>query len=349
MHPLLLSLCAAAILALQGAPNDAAVEAWKAADTLKKKADYGAAAALFERFPSSYPESPRAVEALVEAGVCWFSAGRAAQVLHRMTPAARTGFDKALALFERVTTEHPELPLASRAQSMKGSTHLFAGELELAADAYGDVLARFPGDRYYFGKALERRAFVRRHLLDAQGAIEDLRRWQKEVNSPADTVKSVAAALELALSCGKPAPPLAPEQWLQGAPTTLTALHGEVIALYFFASWCTNCTRELPFVLDLQNRFVRRGVHFLGVVDHSKGQTPESLRAYLASSNIPYPVMLDNGQAAALYKAGALPYMVLIDRAGRIRWCDSPENLADATLEALLAEELKPAAPKAGK
>ncbi len=316
---------------------DPASAAWNAAAALKAKADYRGAAAVWEAFGAQFPESPRIVEAQVEAGVCWFSAGREAQVLHRNTPEAVVRFDKALALFERVTTEQPTNPLSTRAQYMKGSTHLFSGELEQAEADYSAALERFNVDKNFAGKALERRAFVRRQRLDVKGALADLERWKKEVND-ARVQASVTTAVELASICDKNAPMFQAELWLQGEDTPLETLGGQVVALYFFASWCPNCAKELPFVLDLEKRFAAKGVKFIGVVDQSKGQTAESMRAFLKRAGITFAVLMDNGQSGVAYKAATIPHVALIDRDGKLRWCDNPAVLNDGTVDLLLNE-----------
>ena len=313
-------------------------EDWAAAMALKQAQRGRDAAAAFEAIARTYPQSARAGEALVEAGVGWFGVARGEQVLHRCPPQARETFARALGFFRRVVEERPGDPSAGRAQYMCGSVHLFLGDLAEAERAYGRVLDRFPEDQKYAPKALERRAFVRRHRLDAQGALEDLARHSRDHAKGEDSA-SVARYLQLMQSYGKPAPELQAELWLQGEPQSLAALRGDVVAVYFFASWCENCAAEKAFVLDLHRRFEERGLRWVGVVDRQRGQTPETLRPFLAKEGLPFPVMLDRGPTIAAYEATKIPELVLIDRLGRVRWHDNVANLADETLETLLTED----------
>lgn len=335
-------LLAAACLTLLQLPSaqDAANAklAYDAALAQKQKGELVEAASSFDALVLTYPTSPLVPPSLVEAGVCWFTIGRDALDLHRTTPKAREAFDTALGYFDRVTKEWPQGAVASRAQYMRGSTRLFAGELELAEAAYDGVLVNFSTDPNYVGKALERRGFVRRQLLKNEAAAADLRAYLERYPK-GESAASVKQYLDMLPLLDKPAPAWEAKTWVQGDPTPLELCGGQVVAVYFFASWCPNCAKELPSVLDLVKRFAPRGVTFVGVMDESKGQTAPSLAKYLAEKKITFPVLLQDGSVSSSYGTPTIPHLVLIDRAGRARWRDNPANLADWTLETLLAED----------
>lgn len=326
--------------------RDAESDAWTAAMAIKNKGDMVAAAAAFESFMATFPQSAQMPLARVQAGIAYFGIGKDAQLLHRNTPKSTQNFDKALAYFEQVLTEQPTSPVASRASYMQGSTYLFSGDLELSEAAYSAVLDKYTGDKSYVGKALERRGFVRRHLLQPQLAIADMNRWLKEFGAPPETLTTVQNDLAYAATLDKPAPAFKAETWIQGPPSPLESLGGDIVALYFFATWCPHCREEQPFVLDFVKRFTPQGVRFVGSVDHSKGQTPDTVRKFLKDQNIPITVFQDSGAAGTAYGVTSLPHLVLIDREGKVRWRDNPSNLADWTIKALLEEGLAKDPPK---
>lgn len=316
-------------------PEDAA---WTAAHALKKKADYERAAQAFAAYAQAFPGTPHAVEAQVEDGVCWFSLGRARQKLQRNDAASLAAFAQARTRFDAVLKDHGADRLAARAQYMRGTVALFSGDLLLAESEYGVGIERYPTDPKYGPKALERRAAVRRHLLQTAGARADLQRYVKEFQKGED-FSSVQRYLEYVGQFEKPAPELAAEAWVQGDPVTLAGLKGDPVVLYFFATWCENCEKVRPFLLDFHQRYESMGVRMIGIVDHSQGQTVESVRAFLAAKNIRFPVMMDSGSTTAAYKGQKIPDIVLLDRLGRVRWHDNPANLQDATMELLLTED----------
>lgn len=332
---LLLSFVAFAFQTPQANPE---AQAWDAAQALKNKAAYTQAAEAWEKYAESYPQAPRARQALVEAGVSWFSEGRAKQVLQRNTPKSDECMEKARALFDRVCSEAPKDPLASRARHMRGSTYLFSGQLAEAELAYTSVLELYAQDRSYVEKALEYRSMARRHLLDSKGAIADMERFLKDFPQ-SQRKATVQAELALARTLGLQAPVYQPEQWVFGEPAPLELLGGQVVALYFWATWCPNCAKVEPYMIDLAKRFGPKGVAVVGVTDHQQNQTPVSIAAHAKAKGYSFPSFQDSGLTSTSYKAGAIPFLVLIDRHGKIRWADNPADLHDDTLERLLREE----------
>jgi len=343
-------LCSLALLALcavqtpppapaPAPPPTADEAAFTAALALKQRAQHLEAAAAFAKLRADYPQSPRVLASIVEEGVCWFSAGRELQPLHRTTPEAQQKFDKALALFQSVTRDHATAREASRACYMQGSTHFFEIQYELADADFTNVLDKFAMDKNYVGKALLQRAMVRRQLLRSKDAAADLQRWMKEFASPPDMLLKVNSELARAQMLDKPAPAYKAETWFNGEPAPLESQAGNLVALYFFATWCTNCAEERPFVLDLERRFAPRGVCFIGVADHEQGQTPEVIRQHLLENRIPFRVFQDDHTTSNAYKIDGIPMLALIDRTGKLRWCDKASILSDWTLEKLLNEK----------
>lgn len=346
MLRLLPKLLFCTLLALLCGSNavDGEADAWKAAMALKQKAAYPEAAAAFAQFTLAFPQSAKAITGVLEEGVCWLSAGRGAQVLHRATPQAQAHFDKALARFQSVSQQHPSAPEAPRAWYLQGSVHAVQGKLALAEANFSMLLDTPTTDKVYLGKALGQRAAVRRSLLRPKDAIADLQRWIKEVGAPADQLEATRTELARALLFEQPAPIYTPETWISGEPAPLESQAGNLVALFFFASWCPNCGEELPFVREMDRRFGPLGVRFIGVTDHGQGQTADAVRTYVAQRQIPFSVFQDNGATSIAYKATAIPMLALIDRSGRLRWVDKPALLTDATIEQLLREGLEPAA-----
>jgi len=338
---LALWLCAVTAAAQQPSADPA----WDAASALKKKADYVSAAQAFQTWAKANASQPRLGEGLTEAGVCWFSVGRSQLKLLRMTPESKASFDKALGCFDDVLKLGAG-PYGARAQHMRGSVKFFSGDMAGAEVEYGRVIDGWKTDAKYVPKALEKRAGVRRNLLHTRGAIEDLTRYTVEFPQGED-IAAVKQYLNYCKKFEKPAPPLVAEAWIQGAPVTLDALKGDVVLVYFFATWCENCEAVRPFLLDVIQRYEPMGIKVIGVVTHSKGQTVDSVRGWLGANKITFPVMMDkaptaqseSGTTTISYEGGKIPDVALIDRAGRLRWHDNPNNLPDSTIDALLVED----------
>jgi thiol-disulfide isomerase/thioredoxin len=165
----------------------------------------------------------------------------------------------------------------------------------------------------------------------------------KEIAAPPDLLEKTKTELARAQLLDKPAPIFTAERWFNGDPVPLESQAGNLVALYFFATWCPHCAEERPFVLDLERRFGPLGVRFIGVTDHERGQTPEVLKQHLLEQQIPFSVLQDNRATSIAYKIDVIPMLALIDRNGNLRWCDRASVLSDWTIEKLLNEGQEPA------
>ncbi len=101
-----------------------------------------------------------------------------------------------------------------------------------------------------------------------------------------------------------------------GKEFSLQDLKGKFVLLDFWASWCGPCRRDLPAVEKLHQEFHRKGLVVLGV---DSVEDPETVRQFLVSSKLSYPILLapDSGMIQS-YSVTAFPTVVLIDADGKI-------------------------------
>ncbi|RCX33099.1 TlpA family protein disulfide reductase [Thioalbus denitrificans] len=124
-----------------------------------------------------------------------------------------------------------------------------------------------------------------------------------------------------AAAAGPAAPPLSLPD-LDGANHRLQEWRGSVLVVNFWASWCPPCIHEIPDLVRFQARYAERGLVVVGVgVDAVRplGNVRRSL-------GINYPVLvLDEADSPALLAEwgnhdGFIPYTVVVDRDGRVRY-----------------------------
>lgn len=121
----------------------------------------------------------------------------------------------------------------------------------------------------------------------------------------------------------RPAPALAPGEWVNGGSTTIAAQKGKVVVLLFWTYECINCEHNLGFWNDWAKEYKNSDVAVISV------HTPElpservhaNVRAFCSERRLVFPVVTDNN--AETWRAYGIQYWpseVLIDKAGRIRY-----------------------------
>jgi thiol-disulfide isomerase/thioredoxin len=104
-----------------------------------------------------------------------------------------------------------------------------------------------------------------------------------------------------------------------GQEQALSQWRGEVLVLNFWATWCPPCREEIPDFMALRKQYQPRKVEFVGIAIDNAG----SVAAFLREAKITYPILIGEGEAHALAQAlgnasGALPFTIVVDRAGSI-------------------------------
>ena len=103
---------------------------------------------------------------------------------------------------------------------------------------------------------------------------------------------------------------------LDGRALSLATLRGQTVLLYFWATWCPYCQKELPAtVQELARRYRDRQLVVLAV-NIEEGR--DKVRAWVKKHGLAVPVLLDvEGEVSGAYRVTATPTAVLVDRDGR--------------------------------
>jgi peroxiredoxin len=127
-------------------------------------------------------------------------------------------------------------------------------------------------------------------------------------------VPSVAAG---ALARGQP-PPDFTATTFDGRQLNLSDLKGHPVLVNFFASWCTQCRGELPFMEQSYARHQSDGFVIVGV---NSLETGDGVGFY-RQLGLTFPAVYDPGNpgkiATAYNVTSSLPVSVFIDKSGRV-------------------------------
>ena len=105
---------------------------------------------------------------------------------------------------------------------------------------------------------------------------------------------------------------------LAGGRLSLSSYRGRPVVLNFWASWCTACKLEHPYLVAAWLNYSPKGVAFVGVVYQD---TASNARSFMKQRGGGWPSVLDPEQQTAIdYGVYGVPETFFIDRKGIIRY-----------------------------
>ena len=183
-----------------------------------------------------------------------------------------------------------------------------------------------PPGRYQIGSCGTETYEIRQELVVRPG--------QKEMELEIDLPANVLSALT-----GRSAPEFQEiKGWKNGGPVGFSELRGKVVLLDFWGYWCAPCVRKMPKLIELHNKYAKKGLVVVGVHDGSLGSLKEleakmkQLEEKSWGRDLPFLIALDGGgkrpikgtnltalgATTAAYGIDAFPTTILIDKSGRV-------------------------------
>lgn len=102
----------------------------------------------------------------------------------------------------------------------------------------------------------------------------------------------------------------------QGKIVRLHELHGQVVFVNFWATWCLPCIHEMPMMEQLYQAFKQQPMTIVAV---NLQQSREDVARFMESKHFHFPALLDHeGTVTARYQVRGLPTTHLINCAGHV-------------------------------
>ena len=160
-----------------------------------------------------------------------------------------------------------------------------------------------------------RRKRVRRAILGAALALACLALGSAAVTAAAPDIPALMRDFGVGPLSGEPSPVALPD--LAGERVDLQNQRGHLVMLYFWATWCPYCTREMPSTMETIHRELRdQGLTILAI---NLGESRALVAPWIEQRHITFPVLLDeSGAVAGAYRVRGTPTVVLVDRQGRL-------------------------------
>ncbi len=145
--------------------------------------------------------------------------------------------------------------------------------------------------------------------------------------SAASSEDSLADPVSARSLIGKPAPEINGAKWLGEKPT----LEGRLVLVTFWEPWSIPCRKYLPELDRLQKKFPGRLV-VVGVTSESEAAIEDMPEPKLA-----FPSVLDpKAQIGAAAGVTSVPYVILVDFKGIVRYQGHPTAITEKKVEAML-------------
>jgi peroxiredoxin len=96
---------------------------------------------------------------------------------------------------------------------------------------------------------------------------------------------------------------------------TLSELHGKIVLVNFWATWCPPCRKEMPDLDAIYTHFQSQGLVILSLSD----EEPFKVNAYIGPTGYHPPVLLDTGgKVAKQFHVDGIPKSFVFDREGKL-------------------------------
>jgi thiol-disulfide isomerase/thioredoxin len=143
-----------------------------------------------------------------------------------------------------------------------------------------------------------------------------------------------------ALKRGDQAPPVEFEFEVQGPPpaeVNWKALHGKVVILDFWGTWCAPCVADIPHLNELSSRYRGKPVQFIAV-GH---ENPRKVAWFLKKHPMHTWIALDVDLSVYKdYSAFGIPHAVVVDQNGVVAAVLNPKDVTASVIDAVLAGEI---------
>lgn len=119
---------------------------------------------------------------------------------------------------------------------------------------------------------------------------------------------------------------------LEGDTVALSDLEGQVVLLNLWATWCSPCRSETPYLQEVFEERADEGFEIVGI-SMDTGDAADQVAMFVEEYGVTYTILHDpKMMGMELYQVLGLPATFLIDREGVLRWMrygPIPEGDAD--------------------
>lgn len=105
---------------------------------------------------------------------------------------------------------------------------------------------------------------------------------------------------------------------MNGVEFDLASFKGKPLMLNFWATWCPPCLEEIPYFVELADKYKDQGLVILGI---STDDTPDQVRPFASQQKMNYPVLIGLDQPDVERAFGAMwaiPVTIFVKKDGNV-------------------------------
>lgn len=289
-----------------------------------------------ETFKKTWPKSKHLAQVWIAEGKTHMHEGKRLKRAPNQDPKGppnseqKKSYRQAIKLFDTVLSRWPEHPVAVEALLNKSALLVDLGDFA-AAEAAAVELAEKHKTSQHAARGL---STVARNAMSS-GDYERAERIYRKLATdfPRDrAAKGAQSQLQSLRMLGKDAPALSIVEWIGEDVGSIASQRGKTTVVVFWATWCPACRRALPAVQEFYERNKGPDFEMIAVTRHSKGQTSQKVRDYMAENNYTFPVAVDEGGGSRAYGVTGIPAAAMIDKKGKVVFRNHPAQLTDELL-----------------
>lgn len=127
----------------------------------------------------------------------------------------------------------------------------------------------------------------------------------------------------------------------KGGDTSLESLKGNLVYIDVWATWCSPCVAEIPYLKKLEKKFHGKNIKFVSIsVDYSNAK--DKWKNMIKSKNMGGIQLFSYGDSGLMkaYNIKGIPRFILLDKEGYIINADAPRPSSGSRIENLIRKNL---------